>query len=35
VAEWRASEPAEELVARADEALYGAKNTGRDRVVSA
>ena len=35
VAEWERGEPAEELARRADEALYGAKDAGRDRVVTA
>jgi diguanylate cyclase (GGDEF)-like protein len=34
VAQWD-GEPADQLVARADEALYGAKGAGRDRVVAA
>lgn len=35
VAEWRAGESAAGLVGRADEALYRAKDEGRDRVVVA
>jgi diguanylate cyclase (GGDEF)-like protein len=35
VAEWRASETSEALIARADRALYDAKDAGRNRVVVA
>jgi diguanylate cyclase (GGDEF)-like protein len=35
VAQWDGDEHGDELVARADEALYRAKDTGRDRVVAA
>ncbi|MDF2232803.1 GGDEF domain-containing protein [Albimonas sp. CAU 1670] len=35
VAEWRPGETAAEFVARADAALYKAKNTGRNRVIVA
>jgi diguanylate cyclase (GGDEF)-like protein len=35
VATWRAGDDAAALLARADEALYTAKRTGRDRVVAA
>ncbi len=35
VAEWDGTETVRELVARADEALYLAKNTGRDQTVAA
>ncbi len=34
VAYWRQGDRAEELVARADAALYAAKHAGRDRVIS-
>jgi diguanylate cyclase (GGDEF)-like protein/PAS domain S-box-containing protein len=35
LAAWRPGESVDELVARADEALYEAKESGRDRLVSA
>lgn len=35
VGEWNRSESGDELVARADAALYEAKRTGRDRAVEA
>jgi PleD family two-component response regulator len=35
VACWNGRESAEELVGRADAALYEAKRTGRDRLVTA
>ncbi len=35
VAQWDGGEASQELVARADEALYSAKGGGRDRVVAA
>jgi diguanylate cyclase (GGDEF)-like protein len=35
VAEWDGSERDDDLVSRADDALYRAKDTGRDRVVAA
>jgi diguanylate cyclase (GGDEF)-like protein len=35
IAEWNVSESADELLARADDALYSAKDAGRDRVVAA
>ena len=35
VAQWDGAEDTDELIARADEALYRAKDTGRDRVVTA
>jgi diguanylate cyclase (GGDEF)-like protein len=34
IAEWDGSETVRELVARADQALYQAKESGRDRTVS-
>jgi len=34
VAEWVQGEPAERLLARADEALYAAKDAGRDRTIA-
>ena len=34
-AEWRVGEAAEELLQRADEALYTAKNAGRNRTIAA
>jgi PleD family two-component response regulator len=34
LAVWRPGESVDELVGRADEALYRAKETGRDRLVS-
>ncbi len=34
IAEWTAGEPGEALLARADEALYAAKEAGRDRTFS-
>jgi diguanylate cyclase (GGDEF)-like protein len=34
-AAWDTTETSEELIARADTALYNAKNTGRDRIVAA
>jgi PleD family two-component response regulator len=35
LAAWQAGEGVDELVARADKALYEAKKAGRDRLVSA
>jgi diguanylate cyclase (GGDEF)-like protein len=35
VAAWDGTETSEELIARADAALYEAKHTGRDRIVAA
>jgi diguanylate cyclase (GGDEF)-like protein/PAS domain S-box-containing protein len=35
LAAWRPGESVDDLVARADKALYGAKEAGRDRLVSA
>jgi diguanylate cyclase len=35
VATWDTTETSEELIARADAALYEAKNSGRDRIVAA
>lgn len=35
VAEWRAGEPARAFIERADAAMYGAKQAGRDRVEAA
>jgi diguanylate cyclase (GGDEF)-like protein len=35
VAQWDGGEASQEFVARADEALYSAKDSGRDRVVAA
>ncbi len=35
VATWDTTETSEELISRADAALYEAKNTGRDRIVAA
>jgi PleD family two-component response regulator len=35
VAEWRPSEDVAAMIRRADEALYGAKRGGRDRVSKA
>jgi diguanylate cyclase (GGDEF)-like protein len=35
VAEWNGAEGSEDLLARADDALYSAKHAGRDRVVAA
>jgi PleD family two-component response regulator len=35
VAQWDGGEASQELIGRADEALYSAKDSGRDRVVAA
>jgi PleD family two-component response regulator len=35
VAQWDGTEPAERLFARADSALYQAKQAGRNRTVAA
>jgi diguanylate cyclase (GGDEF)-like protein len=35
VATWETEEPPELLLRRADEALYAAKDAGRDRVIAA
>jgi PleD family two-component response regulator len=35
VAAWDRAETSDELIARADTALYEAKHTGRDRIVAA
>jgi diguanylate cyclase (GGDEF)-like protein len=35
LAEWNGDEPAPALVARADDALYSAKRSGRDALVTA
>jgi PleD family two-component response regulator len=35
LAVWRAGESVDDLLGRADEALYRAKESGRDRLVSA
>jgi PleD family two-component response regulator len=34
VAEWTAGEPTETLLKRADDALYAAKDAGRNRTVA-